>query len=450
MKKILIISGLLMLLCLCTANAYISTPSLEIDLTNQNPDSARPGESVELTLSIQNDGNSDLENIEIELIDLEYPFRELSGESLSKEISYLAARQDEDDASTVKFRLMVDSDASTGTYEVDVQATVTDEDGNSYTTKRTLEVEVRGKEYAQIVTINKASINPGAEESLDMIITNTGTSALKNMVVSWEDPDGVILPVYSDNTKYINYLGAGASVNVSYTIMADVNADPALYTLDIDLEFEDYENSTTNTIETTAGLFVGGETDFDVSFSESDSGTVSLSVANVGNNEAYSIKVSIPEQDNFVVSGSSATIVGNLEKGDYTITSFDLMPSSAMYMEEGEEGVARASEDRGDAPEMDFQDNILEVMIEYTDSIGTRHSVIKEVAIDLMSSTNTDMMGSGGPGGRSGGNGSVLTNPYLIGVVVLLLIGGIVYYRKEGELPFNRIKMYLKKNKKND
>jgi hypothetical protein len=345
---------------------------------------------------------------------------------------------------------MVDSDASTGTYEVDVQATVTDEDGNSYTTKRTLEVEVRGKEYAQIVTINKASINPGAEESLDMIITNTGTSALKNMVVSWEDPDGVILPVYSDNTKYINYLGAGASVNVSYTIMADVNADPALYTLDIDLEFEDYENSTTNTIETTAGLFVGGETDFDVSFSESDSGTVSLSVANVGNNEAYSIKVSIPEQDNFVVSGSSATIVGNLEKGDYTITSFDLMPSSAMYMEEGEEGVARASEDQGDAPEMDFQDNILEVMIEYTDSIGTRHSVIKEVAIDLMSSTNTDMMGSGGPGGRSGGNGSVLTNPYLIGFVVLLLIGGIVYYRKEGELPFNRIKMYLKKNKKND
>jgi hypothetical protein len=89
-------------------------------------------------------------------------------------------------------------------------------------------------------------------------------------------------------------------------------------------------------------------------------------------------------------------------------------------------------------------------MIEYTDSIGTRHSVIKEVAIDLMSSTNTDMMGSGGPGVRSGGNGSVLTNPYLIGVVVLLLIGGIVYYRKEGELPFNRIKMYLKKNKKND
>ncbi|MBP2029085.1 hypothetical protein J2755_000005 [Methanohalophilus levihalophilus] len=446
MKKSCLLAAFLMLALVCNASAYINTPSLEVDLTSQNPDTARPGEPVEIVLSVQNNGNSDLEDITIE-IEPEYPFSEITGESLSKEIAYLDARQDEDDAVTLKFRLMTDSSAAAGTYEIDIRATVTNEDGDSYTTTRTVELEVHGKEYAQIVTINKASINPGSEEPLEFIVTNTGNSALKNMVISWEDPEGVILPVYSDNTKYINYLDAGESIDVSYTIMADVNADPALYTLNINLEFEDYDTSSVSTIQTTAGLFVGGETDFDVSFSESDSGTVSLSLANVGNNQAYSIKVSIPEQDNFAVSGSSSTIVGNLEKGDYTIASFDLMSSASgpSSMSGEEEGVAWAAEEIG-MQDMNSQNNILQVVIEYTDSIGTRHSVTKEVEIDLMSSSGTmGDMPTGGPGGNS--DSSLLSNRYLIGAVVLLLIGGVVYYRKEKELPFNRIKMYLKKEK---
>ena len=110
--------------------------------------------------------------------------------------------------------------------------------------------------------------------------------------------------------------------------MADVNADPGLYTLDVNLTFEDYE-SNSKSIQTTAGLFVGGATDFDVSFSESSQGEVSLSVANVGNNIAYAVKVSIPEQDGYKVSGSSSTIVGNLEKGDYTIASFNVASTQA-------------------------------------------------------------------------------------------------------------------------
>ena len=76
------------------------------------------------------------------------------------------------------------------------------------------------------------------------------------------------MPVYSDNTKYIKYLEPNQSVTVSYSVMADVNADPGLYTLDVNLSFEDYD-SKNESIQTTAGLFVGGATDFDVSFSES-------------------------------------------------------------------------------------------------------------------------------------------------------------------------------------
>ncbi|AKB78119.1 hypothetical protein MSHOH_1636 [Methanosarcina horonobensis HB-1 = JCM 15518] len=413
------------------SNGNINSPSMQVNLTNQNPDYARPGEPVELTVSVQNTGTKDLSEITI-AVNPEYPFTKISGENLVKEISYLNARQDDNEGAVLKFKLMTDSNASAGTYDIDIVSTYKSGSGSSsttYTTTKTVTIDVRGKEYAQVVTISKANIDIAKEEPLEFIITNTGSSSIKNMVVSWNDPKSVILPVYSDNTKYIKYLDAGESVNVVYAVMADVNAAPGLYTLDVNLSYEDYESSE-QTIQTTAGLFVGGETDFDVSFSESDSGEISLSVANVGNNIAYSVKVSIPKQDSYTVLGSSSTIVGNLEKGDYTIASFDIM--STQVTGETEEGSAEATDtdETGDITfasmnEYSMNEDPLKVRIEYTDAKGERITVDKEVELE-MTTDNMTVRGTESPG-NSNGIGS-----YISYIVLIVLAGiGIFVYRKK-------------------
>ncbi len=410
------------------SNGDIKSAYLEVNLTNQNPDAARPGEPVELTVSVQNVGNANLKDIAV-TVNPEYPFSKVSGEDLTKKVSYLNARQDDDDAAVLKFKLMTDANASEGTYDIDITTTAKESGSslNTITTTKTIQLEVRGKEYAQIVTINKASIDLAQEEPLEFIITNTGNSPLKNMVVSWKDPKGVILPVYSDNTKYIKYLAAGDSVTVSYSVMADVNADPGLYTLDVDLKFEDYE-SNEKSIATTAGLFVGGNTDFDVSFSESDQGVVSLSVANVGNNMAYSVKVSVPDQDGYRVSGSSSTIVGNLEKGDYTIASFNIVSTQSPGVAEsgGTPGVARASEKDKNVTSMGS--NPLKIQIEYTDAKGERVTADKEVELETTAgSVTTQGLGRQGAAGNSSGFSSYLTYIVLIAVAV----AGLFIYRRK-------------------
>jgi hypothetical protein len=407
------------------SNGNINSASLDVNLTNQNPDTARPGEPVELTTSVQNVGNADLKDITV-TVNPEYPFSKVSGESLEKDVSYLNARQDDNDAAVLKFKLMTDANASEGTYDIDITTTAKESgaSSNTVTTTKTIQLEIRGKEYAQIVTINKANIDIAKEEPLEFIITNTGNSPLKNMVVSWKDPKGVILPVYSDNTKYIKYLEAGQSVTVAYSVMADVNADPGLYTLDVNLSFEDYE-SNTKSIQTTAGLFVGGETDFDVSFSESDAGEISLSVANVGNNMAYSVKVSVPDQDDYKVSGSSSTIVGNLEKGDYTIASFNVASTQAAEgSPEASSDSARASDIRDNETSASMDSNPLKVQIEYTDAKGERITVDKEVKLETTSTGNMTAQGAGGQ--RSSGFGS-----YLLYIVLIVLAGGVFVYRKK-------------------
>ena len=168
------------------SNGNINSASLQVNLTNQNPDAARPGEPVELTFSMQNVGNKDLQDIKVAVSPKAgstsmYPFSQISGESLQKSISYLNARQDDNDAAVLKFKLMTDSNASEGTYDIDITTTARESGSSSniITTTQTVHVEVRGKEYAQIVTINKANIDLGKEEPLEFIITNTGSSPLK-------------------------------------------------------------------------------------------------------------------------------------------------------------------------------------------------------------------------------------------------------------------------------
>ncbi len=411
---------------LSTSNGNIHSSAVQVNVTNQNPDNARPGEPLELTLSVQDIGDTDLEDVQVQL-NPEYPFSKLSGEDLQKSISYLNARQEDDDAGVLKFKLMTDANASEGTYNLDIVTTYKSGSGSDeqiYATKKTVQVQVQGKEYAQVVTVSKADIDIAKEEPLEFIVTNTGSSPLKNLVFSWTDPKGVVLPVYSDNTKHIKYLVVGQSVKVDYTAMADISATPGLYTLDVNLSYEDSDSNSKN-IQTTAGLFVGGATDFDVSFSESSAGATSFSVANVGNNIAYAVKVSIPDQDGYKVSGSSSTIVGNLEKGDYTIASFNVTNTQTGDENSGATPDTANTNAVGDnESSSSMNSNPLKVQIEYTDAKGERLTVDKEVKLDRTSNNMTSQ--GGAVGQRSSGISS-----YLLYIVVIVMAGGVFAYRNK-------------------
>jgi hypothetical protein len=260
---------------------------------------------------------------------------------------------------------------------------------------------------------------------LTFTITNVGSSPLNNLVFSWSEDSSAILPVYSDDTKYIKHIGVGESTELAYIVVADINADTGLYQLDLNLEFET-ESSGTQSMETKAGVFIGGETNFDVTFSESSEGQTSLSVANIGNTPALSVTVRIPEQDGFSVSGSSSSIIGNLDKGDYTIVSFQI--SQGTYPAMGRTFNRSAMEQ---APSLD---NDLTVLIEYTDTTGIRQSVEKHVPIQFRSITTDSTTTTSTRFSRSNSSGNYL----IIAVMVILVVAGYIGYRKS-----KRIRSFL-------
>jgi len=237
---------------------------------------------------------------------------------------------------------------------------------------------------------------------------------LRNLIFSWENKEEVILPVGTSNQRFIKYLGVGEEYKIKYSVIADSSADPGLYKLDLTLEYDDSLTGETEQIITNAGLYVGGGTDFDLAFSEVEGNEYSFTIANIGSNSANSVSVKIPKQEGWSFTGSNEDIIGNLEKGDYTIVSFEMSGTSS--------------------------DVNLE--IEYTDTKGERRTIEKIVnlnfgtSIDLNTSTarmpSNEMTGKtrgGAMGGMDNGVSKLVTWAKWFGIVVVILIAGIVGYK---------------------
>jgi hypothetical protein len=398
-----------------TAGSAMVTTSL----LNQNPDPARSGETAELKFTVENAGGAVASDTAIELLP-SYPFSKIPGEEYVKNVSTLQGFQQGTNAAIISFKVMVDKDASAGTSKIQLKQSSA---SSGVSVTQDFDVSITSRESAQIV-IDKSKISPGNETNLKFTLNNRGSSPLKNLIFSWSEAKGVILPVFSDNTKYVKYIDVGGSVDLDYTVVADVNAAPGLYQLDLDMKF-DSENGTSNEIKTKAGIFVGGETDFDVTYSESSSGQVSLSVANIGNNPAYSVTVRIPEQQGFRTTGSASSIIGNLDKGDYTIVTFQISSAGTFGNRTfGQNGQFNGQ--GGEAsPVQTPQRNAtsLKVLVDYTDTTGERHSLEKTVSIQPSSSSISP---ASGLSSRQSNNSLIIT----IVVVAVVAVGGFALYRK--------------------
>lgn len=362
-----------------TVSAQVADQGVSVTLLKQTPDPARAGETVEVRFEIENLGGTATGDMTFELVP-KYPFTEIPGEEYVKTVSSMKGYQQGAESVIIKYEVRVDKDAVKGTNQLQLKW---GKSGSDVYVIEDFDIEVTGTEYAQIIYVDKAKLNPGEETEMKFTVTNVGNSPLQNLVFSWSEENGVILPVYSDDTKYIKYVDVGESVDLAYIVVADVNADPGLYKLDLSLSYETQEG-VSQEMNTRAGIFIGGETDFDVTFSESSGGETSISIANIGNVPALSVTVRIPEQEGYTVTGSPSSIVGNLDKGDYTIVSFQVSQSMRMP--------ARSFNQTQPMGTMET-DNHLLVLIEYTDTTGTRHSVEKSIRMqsDSLNATSTDM-----------------------------------------------------------
>lgn len=391
---------------------------IDASLISQSPDPAYAGDTVEVRFSVENIGWATSDYLTA-YVEEDYPFSVQGDNSVN--IGTLLNGQNNDYKQVIKFNVKIDPDTQAGDHTLTL--VVADSNGNEKNFDFTISVE--SKDSIEILSINKAVIGPGNEEELVFNIKNVGTANLRDLKFSISSQDNVILPVLADNSYYISSLNVGEEKNISFDVIASSTVEADVYPIDIEMSYQDSLTGDSSVFTTEAGIYIGGTTQFDLVYDEDDSGEYAFTIANVGSNDADSVKITVKESDSWKSSdGKTSDIIGNLNTGDYTSTSFELTNTNS-------------------------QDTTLDFEIEYTDTMGIRQIVEKEVSISSGTTASGNMTGTGMQGNFATGNTqnrggpmsgfssvlsgmkSLLINGVIVLVVLVVGIFGFRSYRKK-------------------
>ncbi len=357
-RRLRIIIGIITLaiaLAMVQIASAVSTPSgIMVSNTKYEPYPAEPGNYLELWFLIKNRGDRGAENIVLQLVP-EYPFSVDREQDAYATIGFLAGGGE----AVVSFKVRVDVNAIEGVSEIKLKFWA---GGETSATTETFYIQVAGKKNIEISEISPVVLKPSEIADLNFTIVNKGKSPIQDITFTWQESRDMILPIGSDNRRYVKFLDVDQSVQISFKVATSPSATPGVYSLMMSISYTD-TNKTQRNLSSRAGIVIGGTTEFEVSQQESTSGMISLAIVNVGVNPAYSILVFIPPREGMNVSGSYSTVIGNLNPGDYTFTSFQIWRNFT--------STARS------------QQNKLLVGIQYTDTLGQRQTLFKEVALQL-------------------------------------------------------------------
>lgn len=405
---------LVLLIIVALLASAASADFITLGFVSQDPDPVFAGDTVEVRVSVSNSAKAAVEDRVVEVV-ADYPFEKVSGEELVKDVGVLKSYQSGDDVKVMKFKFKVSNDVIQGNYDLDV---LEYEKGSRDThSVKTVSIDVKSKESAEIIHIDKVELLPGQVIPVTFTINNVGSAPLRDLTFSWSNEEEVILPVGSDDTKHIKYLDVGESAELVYNVIASSSASPDLYKLTLKLAYDDPLTNEAKEVISSAGVYVGGVTDFDVAYSGSSGGETSFSVSNIGSVPASSVTVSVPKQDNWRVAGSDSVIIGNLDSGDYTIASFSLQSARNFSPDLR---VDRTLTNR----------NELQLLISYTDTRGTRQRVVKTLSVNPRSASAGTMAQSAYPGRRIQTSSPSYTK-YIFALVLLVLV--YIAYKRYGK-----------------
>jgi hypothetical protein len=441
MKKYVLLAVLFVVVTTAIVNAD-TTPTTKVSLMKYSPYPAEPGNYVTLTFKVENTGTGAANNVRLKIMP-DYPFS-LDSESTVRVGNSATAEPISNDGiisvgaiaavdyTTVEYKVRVAPDALEGNQPFTVWYQSQSSDSWAISNFNVL---VQGTDHLEVADVIPSTLTPGRPTDVVFVLNNSGTAMIRNVVFTWSEKDNTILPLGSGNRKYADSIGARGTAEIPFTLVANPSASSGVYTLDADISYTIGTNIS-KTMSVNIGMFIGGESDFDVTVQDSASGSVSLSVANVGSNPATSVSVKIPNQRNYVVSGASSSFLGNLNPGDFTLATFQL--SSARNFTIGS-GPGRTGNSPPSINQTDQAPNTLQVEITYTDTNSNRQVVMKEVP---MTTSSGSAVSSGFQSGQfqrqSSGNGINLIIYGIVGVVVVVVL--IKYHR--------RITDFIRKRKK--
>ncbi len=317
------------------------------------------------------------------------------------------------DQQTAKFNIHVNPNAAEGDYYFNVFVTYRGQQVNSGTPAPLESTElkdqiltIKGTPVVVLLNSTLGVVSPMSENNETVVFKNTGTGTIQNAVAELKLAStnaantNSMFSILGGGTKFsLGNMKPGDEAAITFDLAVDIGATPGVYNIPVNITGMNNYSS-----DNFAGLVVAGTTDFELSYQETMD-SLSLNVANVGVNPASAVTVSLPQQDNFDVIGSSSSVLGSLNPGDYTSAMFQIQHKLSAG-------------------------NDLSVVLQYTDTSGARHSTTKDLTVDLTSAGGQTGTGNGGYGGYRGSRNTLYTTWLPVIVIAALLVVAYTQRRK--------------------
>jgi len=424
MKNIIIILSFL-IAGIFLLNSVFADPLVQVS-SSVNPTPVAPGTDgyVQLTFTNTGTGTSATANIQVNSISTDPNLKVVNTGIVN--VGALGSSQ----TTTSLFKFSVSSSAPSGLYTIRFVVNVC---GTSCTEiDPTAVVTVQSPSALQVTSIQPDTLSAGETTTLNFNLFNEGNDAINNIVFTWQMPDNEILPLGLSNRQYITSLSGMSSLTIPFNVSVSSSVTPGIYPLTIQLAYYDKSGVKQN-VTSTIGIKIGGTTDFDVAVQQYSAGTLSLSVANIGVNPATSVSVSIPQQNNFVVSGASSSFLGTLNAGDFSVANFQI----SQRFSRNQSGTV-PNQNGGTYPTGIISNTPLTVEISYSDTSGARQIIQKEITLNLAATQST------GTVQRNQGLFGLSTTVWIILTIVIIAAFILLWFfkfRKKG----NFLSQFIKK-----
>lgn len=167
----------------------------------------------------------------------------------------------------------------------------------------------------------------------------------------------------SKNGYKVDADGHASEVVIKYRVKAADNAPEGISNLKFIATADTTSAYSTKAVKDLPIVIGKTKTDFEVVMQDSTTQGTSFAIANTGENAATAVSISLKEQEGLTVNGPQASIVGNLDTGDFTTVTFPIAPNKELKE--------------------------VTIQVAYTDTAGVRNTLEKTIPVVLGSTTTT-------------------------------------------------------------
>jgi len=325
MKKILLF---LFLFVLATNTVFANTDNafVRINLLNQDPDPANPGDYVEIRFKVEKFGNNIIEDLTFEL-DPKYPFYFDAIDTPIKSVGNWGGFSEDDEFYTLYYKLKVDEDAIEGTYDLDLYTYETDRESR---TKSTYKIRVDENQDPNLV-LGKLTSTPikllsdTTQNRINIEILNIGNSKAQQVLTKLVLPEGFESSYSFSTQDNLGNIEANSQKNSMFYIDIKDTVQPGSSSAMLEVSYTKDDSDELKTLEIPINLDVKSKPQFELESVNFDAEQifpgqtvkVTFDLRNIGENTVESVSLrAFKETSQPIEFSEKSDFLGTLEKNE--------------------------------------------------------------------------------------------------------------------------------------